>query len=98
MIAVSVVVCVVLVVIFFGGCGLYFGLRKTRKSSANFDSPNQSFDKIPQYVGSCVYAACLIVFFIAELLMDIHIHHHLQGLHHQEDHVYHVKYVLIHSH
>ena len=49
-IAVSVVACVLLVVIVFGGCGLYFGLKRTRKGEANFDSPNQSFDKIPQYV------------------------------------------------
>ena len=49
-IAVGVVACVVLVVIVFGGCGLYFGLKRSKKGDANFDSPNQSFDKIPQYV------------------------------------------------
>lgn len=39
---------VLLVFFVFGGCGLYYGIKRTKKGGTDFDSPHQSLDPIPQ--------------------------------------------------
>lgn len=39
---------VLLVFFVFGGCGLYYGIKHTKKGGGDFDSPHQSLDPIPQ--------------------------------------------------
>ncbi len=47
-IAVIVVGAVCLVFVFFGGCGLYFGLKRNKKADQDYEGHNETFDKLPQ--------------------------------------------------
>lgn len=47
-IGVIVVGAVLLVFFVFGGCGLYYGIKRTKKGGTDFDSPHQSLDPMPQ--------------------------------------------------
>jgi hypothetical protein len=43
-IVIPVVLFVLVVLIFFGGCGLYFGIKRNQKNEGGFDSPHPSLD------------------------------------------------------